>query len=433
MSTQLAQIAKKAKLDRKVRFTSLAHLLTPEFLKETWAMMNRRGASGIDGESTKQFESGLEQRVQGICARLKAGAYRAPPVRRVEIPKGPGKSGTRPLGIPTVEDRLLQRAVARVLEAVFEADFCDFSYGFRPGRSPHHALQALRLQVVTKKVSHVYEADIRGYFNHVNHQWLRQMVAHRIADPVILSLIGKWLNAGAMQDGVLIRTEEGTPQGGPISCVLANIYLHYTLDLWFEKKFKPQCRGESYLVRFVDDFVVSFQYRRDAEDFRRQLGERFARFNLELAEEKTRLLLFGRFAAERRSVHGQKPETFEFLGFKHVCGTDRSGKFALIRIPSVKSCRKFLARTHQWLTEHMHWKRRAQQWHLQRMLRGFYQYFGLHHCQKKLGWILEEVKLQWRRTLRHQSQRHVLYWCYLKSRSWFELPSPPKRALHPTV
>jgi RNA-directed DNA polymerase len=433
VSTQLAQIAKKAQLDQKVRFTSLAHLLTPEFLKETWGMMNRRGASGIDGETTRQFESGLEDRVQEICVRLKAGAYRAPPVRRVEIPKGPGKSGTRPLGIPTVEDRLLQRAVARILEAIFEADFCDFSYGFRPGRSPHHALQALRLQVVTKKVSHIYEADIRGYFNHVNHQWLRQMVAHRIADPVILGLIGKWLKAGAMHNGVIIRTEEGTPQGGPISCVLANIYLHYTLDLWFEKKLKPRCWGEAYLVRFVDDFVVSFQYRQDAEDFQRLLRERFARFNLELAEEKTRLLLFGRFAAERRSAQGQKPETFEFLGFKHVCGVDRSGKFALIRIPSVKSCRKFLARTHQWLTEHMHWKRRDQQRHLQTMLRGFYQYFGLHHCQKKLGWILQEVKLQWRRTLRHQSQRHVLYWCYLKSRSWFELPSPPKGSLHPMV
>jgi RNA-directed DNA polymerase len=354
VSTQLPQIAKKAKLDRKVRFPSLAHLLTPEFLKETWGKMNRRAASGIDGESTKQFESGLEQRVQEICARLKAGAYRAPPVRRVEIPKGPGKTGTRPLGIPTVEDRLLQRAVARILEAIFEADFCDFSYGFRPGRNPHHALQALRLQIVTKKVSHVYEADIRGYFNHVNHQWLQQMVAHRIADPVILSLIGKWFKAGAMHNGVIIRAEEGTPQGGPISCVLANIYLHFTLDLWFEKKCKPRCRGEAYLVRFVDDFVVSFQYRLDAEDFQRQLRERFARFNLELAEEKTRLLLFGRYAVERREACGQRPETFEFLGFKHVCGVDRSGKFALIRLPSVKSCRKVLSRTHEWLVGHLH-------------------------------------------------------------------------------
>lgn len=433
MSTQLAQITKKAKLDRKVRFTSLAHLLTPEFLKETWGMMNRRGASGIDAESTEQFASELEQRVQEICARHKAGAYRAPPVRRVDIPKGPGKVGTRPLGIPTVGDRLLQRAVARILEAIFEADFCDFSYGYRPGRNPHHALQALRLQIVTKKVSHVYEADIRGYFNHVSHSWMRRMVAQRIADPVILSLVGKWLKAGAMQNGVLIRSEEGTPQGGPISCVLANIYLHYALDLWFEKKFKPRCGGEAYLVRFVDDFVVCFQYRLDAEDFQKRLRERLARFDLELAEEKTRLLLFGRFAGERRAAYGQKPDVFEFLGFKHVSGVDRSGRFALIRLPSVKSCRKFLARVHEWLVRHMHWRRRAQQKQLSSMLLGFYQYFRLHHCQRRLDWVRHEVQLQWRRILRQQSQRHRVHWSYLASREWFKLPLPPRRTLHPTI
>jgi group II intron reverse transcriptase/maturase len=337
------------------------------------------------------------------------------------------------LGIPTVEDRLLQKAVARILEAIFEADFCDFSYGYRPGRSPHHALRALRVQIVTKKVSHVFEADIRGYFNHVCHSWLQKMVRERIADPVILSLIGKWLKAGAMQNGVVVRSEEGTPQGGPISCILANIYLHFTLDLWFERKFKPRCQGEAHLVRFVDDFVVSFQYLTDAEDFERKLRERFAGFNLELAEEKTRLLLFGRFAAERRARYGQRPDTFEFLGFKHVSGTDRGGQFAVIRLPSVKSCRKFLSRTHEWLHQHMHWPRRAQQRHLSQMLQGFYQYFRLHHCQEKLDWIRHEVQLQWRRTLSQQSQRHRLHWSYLSTREWFKLPLPPRRTLHPEV
>src|SRR5215471_623733 len=313
MSTQLGQIAKKAKSDRKVRFTSLAHLLTPEFLRETWKQMNRRGASGIDGETTKEFEQQFDTRVQELCERLKRGAYRAPPVRRVEIPKGPGKVGTRPLGIPTVEDRLLQRAVARILEAVFEADFLECSYGFRPGRNPHHALQALRVQIVTKKVGQVFEADIRSYFTRINHQWLRKMVAHRIADPVILGLIGKWLNAGAMQDGVVIRTEEGTPQGGPISPVLSNLYLHFVLDLWFEKKIKPQCRGEAYLLRFADDFVVSFQFRQDVDHFQQKVRKRFAEFGLELAEEKTRRILFGRFAGVTCLRHGLgRPETFEF-------------------------------------------------------------------------------------------------------------------------
>jgi RNA-directed DNA polymerase len=411
----------------------LAHLLTPEFLKETWGTINRKGASGVDGESIGHFESELEQRIQEICVQLRAGAYRAPPVRRVEIPKGPGKTGTRPLGIPTVADRLLQKAVARILSAIFEADFCDFSYGYRPGRSPHHALRALREQIRLGWVNYVLEADIRGYFNHVSHSWMQEMVRQRIADPVILSLIGKWLKAGVMQDGAILRSEEGTPQGGPISCILANIYLHFSLDLWFQKRFKPQCRGEAYLVRFVDDFVVSFQYRADAEEFQRQLRDRFARFNLELAEEKTRLLLFGRFAAETRRRKNQKPETFEFLGFKHVCGTDRSERFAVVRIPSVKSCRKFLAGVHEWLRQHKHWSRREQQSHLRAMLQGFYQYFGLHHCQKKLSWIYREVTCQWRRTLCQQGQRHKLHWSYLETRDWFKLPLPPHRAAHPMV
>jgi RNA-directed DNA polymerase len=316
MSTQLSQIAKRAKLDRKARFTSLAHLLTPEFLKETWGKMNRRASGGVDGQSAQQFERELGTHVEEICAQLKAGSYRAPPVRRVDIPKGPGKVGTRPLGIPTAADRLLQRAVARILEAVFEADFLDCSHGFRPGRNPHHALQALREQIVLKKVMQVFEADIRSYFTRINRQWLRKMVAHRIADPVILSLIGKWLNAGAMKDGIVIHTEEGTPQGGPISPVLSNVYLHFLLDLWFEKKIKPACRGEAYLVRFADDFVATFQYREDVDRFQTKVRERFAEFGLELAEEKTRGILFGRFAAITRQRYGQgRPETFEFLGF----------------------------------------------------------------------------------------------------------------------
>jgi len=431
MSTQLGQIAKKAKLDRTVRFTSLAHVLTPSFLKETWRMMNRHAASGIDGQTTGQFASEIEQRVEEICQQLKAGAYRAPPVRRVEIPKGPGKSGTRPLGIPTVADRLLQRAVARILEAVFEADFLDCSFGFRPGRNPHHALQALRLHIVTGKVSHVFEADIRSYFTRIDHQWLRRMVAHRIADPVILQLIAKWLKAGAMQDGVYIPAGEGTPQGGPISPVLSNLYLHFTLDLWFEKKFKPQCRGEAYLVRFADDFVGCFQFQGDAQRFQHQLRERFARFNLEMAGEKTRMLLFGRFAAATRGKQGQRPETFEFLGFKHVCGVDRSGRFALIRIPSIKSCKKFLARTREWLLEHRHWKRREQQQQLTAMLRGFYQYFALHHCDRKLHWIRHEVQRQWRQALQRRGQRRRWSWEQLGQRPWFELPFA--RNLHPTV
>ena len=432
MSTQLSQIAKRAKMDRTVWFTSLAHLLTPDFLKETWGKMNRRASGGVDGVSAEQFEGELGTQVEAICAQLKAGVYRAPPVRRVEIPKGPGKVGTRPLGRPTAADRLLQRAVARILEAVFEADFLECSYGFRPGRNPHHALQALREQIVTKKVMQVFEADIRSYFTRINRQWLRKMVAHRIADPVILGLIGKWLNAGAMHDGVVIHAEEGTPQGGPISPVLSNLYLHFVLDLWFEKKIKPRCQGEAYLVRFADDFVVSFQFRDDADRFQQAVRKRFAEFGLELAEEKTRRILFGRFAAATQLRHGRKrPDTFEFLGFKHVCGTDRSGRFALVRIPSAKSCRKFLARSREWIFKHRHWRRWEQQEHLTKMLRGFYQYFGLHHCERKLMWVRQHVQRQWLRALNSRGQRRRTNWTRLRDRTWFKLLFPAN--LHPTV
>src|SRR3989442_8971083 len=277
MFTKLEQIEAKAKADRTFRFTSLAHLLTPAFLIETWRQMNRRGASGVDGETTTEFERELETRVQDICARLKAGTYRAPPVRRVEIPKGPGKVGTRPLGIPTVGDRLVQRAVARIVEAVFEADFLDCSYGFRPGRSAHQALRTLRATLVTKKVRHLYEADIRGYFNHINHQWLKRMVAHRVADGVILRLIGKWLRAGVMQDGVVVRTEAGTPQDGPLSPLLANVYLHFVLDLWFEKKVRRWVKGEGDLIRVADAFLARFPYQPGAGGVRPLLRERVLR------------------------------------------------------------------------------------------------------------------------------------------------------------
>lgn len=428
MSTRLDGIAAKAQAEPKVRLTALAHLLTPEFLMETWRQMNRRGASGVDGVTTREFEQDLERRCHDTVGRLKASRYQALPVRRVEIPKGGGK--TRPLGIPTVEDRLVQRAVARILEAVYEADFLPCSYGFRPGRNAHQALRALRTQVIAGKVRHVYETDIRGCFNHINHQWLMRMLSLRIGDPVILRLIGKWLRAGVMIGGVVVRTEEGTPQGGPISPILANVYLHHVLDLWFERRFRRKCQGEAHMTRFADDFVVCFQYKRDAERFGGQVVERMGEFGLELAEEKTRLLLFGRFARERKAEFGEKPETFDFLGFKHVCGVGRNGEFTLVRLPSTKSCRKFLDRVHAWVTTHRHWKRRDQQAHLTRMLSGFYQYFGLYHCLPKLKWIRREVRMQWVRALRRRSQRHRLYWTYLRSRSWFELPYP--RLIHPT-
>ncbi len=300
MSTQLVQIAKKAQLDRKVRFTSLTHLLTPEFLKETWKTINRHGASGVDGESIEQFESELEQRVKEICAQLRAGAYRAPPVRRVEIPKGPGKSGTRPLGIPTISDRLLQKAVARILGAIFEADFCDVSYGYRPARSPHQALHALREQIRLGWVNYVYEADIRGYFDTVRHSILLDKIAKRIQDPKVMHLVKQILKAAG---------KIGVPQGGPFSPLAANIYLT-EIDWMFDTIRRETAQGPYEAVnyhRFADDLVITVSghstKRGWAERALQRLEEQLTRLGVTLNREKTKI------------VDTLKGEAFGFLGF----------------------------------------------------------------------------------------------------------------------
>jgi RNA-directed DNA polymerase len=429
MKTKLERVAVKAKFDHSVQFTSLAHLLTPEFLKETWQKMNKKGAAGVDRKTIKEYETNLDARITDLHQRLKGRSYQAPPVRRVWIPKENGKE--RPLGIPTVEDRLVQAAVARILSAIYEPSFLDFSYGYRPRRSAHDALKALRKHLVCGKVMQIFEADIKSYFDRVNHDWMRRMLRHRIGDPVLLRLIDKWLRAGVMDNGLKIATEEGVPQGGPISCILSNIYLHYVLDLWFERRVKPACKGETHLVRYVDDFVAGFQYMGDADQFGLWLTERFSKFNIELAPEKTRRITFGRFAKERLSKIGQKPESFTFLGFDHICGTDREGKFAVIRLPSRKSCRRFLKRVKKWLKDHMHWKVREHQQRLSSMLRGFYQYYSLPHCGGRLYVIHGQIERYWRRTLIRRSQRSKTHWSYLTKQSWFSLPTPI--SLHPDV
>jgi group II intron reverse transcriptase/maturase len=303
MTTQLNKVAEKAKEEPKLRFNSLAHLLTPEFLQASWQMLNKRGAAGVDGETIRQYEAKLEANVSELHTRLRAGQYKAPPVRRVEIPKGDGK--VRMLGIPTVEDRLLQAAVARILSAIYEPIFLDCSYGYRPKRSAHDAVKCLRSHLIGGKVMQIFEADIRAYFDRVNHNWLRQMLRERISDPVLLRLIDKWLRAGVMDNGLKRETESGVPQGGPISCILSNIYLHYVLDLWFEKRVKLACNGQAHLVRYVDDFVACFQYKVDAGKFETWLRVRSSKFNIELAEEKTRCIMFGRFAKERLKDTGR--------------------------------------------------------------------------------------------------------------------------------
>lgn len=422
MSTKLSRIAEVASQRKSERFTSLAHLLDEEFLRQTWQTINKKGVAGVDRVTIEEYESDLHGNIKELVTRLKTGKYQATPSLMVEIPK---EGGTRNLSIPAVEDRLLQKGVSRILEAIFEQDFQDCSYGFRPGLGPHKALKSLRQQIVANKTMWVYEVDIKGYFNNMNRDWLLKMLKERISDPVILRLISKWLRAGALRDGILIVNRNGAPQGGPISCVLSNIYLHFVLDLWFKRCVKPRLKGQSKLVRFVDDFVICFEKFHDATRVKEILGRRLGKFGLEIAPEKSKLICFGRFARERKERQGEKTETFTFLGFKHVCGIDRSKRFCLVRIPNTKSCSKFLQKTKAWLWKHMHFNVRQHQEKLRQMLLGFYNYFGLTHCCHKLSLVRRCVRRQWKRVLSRRSQKGPYkYWSFLAKQEWFQLPNP---------
>src|ERR1700738_2064859 len=328
----LERVRQAAKQDKKLRFTALLHhIYDPERLREAYFSLKKEAAPGVDGETWRHYGETLEDTLQDLSHRLKRGAYRAKPVRRVYIPKADGRQ--RPLGVTALEDKVVQRAAVEVLNAIYETDFLGFSYGFRPGRNQHQALDALYTGLLTRKVNWVLDLDIRGFFDGLSHEWLVKFVEHRIADRRVVRLIQKWLNAGVLEEGKRIRVEEGTPQGGSASPLLANIYLHYVFDLWVQAWRRKQAHGDMVVVRFADDLVLGFQYKSDAERFWKELAERFRKFQLELHPEKTRLLEFGRFAADNRQRRGQrKPVTFNFLGFTHICGKRRSnGRFTVLR------------------------------------------------------------------------------------------------------
>jgi group II intron reverse transcriptase/maturase len=408
MTQSLRRLARKAKEEPQLQFTAIAHLLTQEVYWAAWRRLRKGASTGVDGVTTAAYAANLAENLRALQARVKAKEYRPQPVRRVSIPKEGGES--RPIGIPTLEDKLVQGAVRIVLEAVYEQDFQPCSFGFRPGRSPQQALAALEQALLRQKVSYVLDIDIRRFFDTMDHGHLLRFVQHRVKDRSLLRLLRGWLRAGVLEAGQVAASETGTPQGGVISPLLANIYLHYVLDLWAERRMRKALRGDLVLVRYADDVVAGFQYREDAEAFQRALATRLAQFGLVLNAAKTRLLEFGRFARERAARHGRKPETFDFLGFTHICGRSRLGRFRVRRKTSRKRLRRFLTATGQWCKVNRHVPVRDQWAILCGKLRGHYQYYGVAGNRDALQVVYERVVRAWRQWLNRRSQRARMHW-----------------------
>jgi len=405
LRSALERVRQAAKRDREGQLTTLwHHVYNIDRLREAYFGLKRKAAPGVDGETWQTYGQGLERSLQDLSERLKRGAYRARPVRRVTIPKPDG--GQRPLGVVTLEDKIVQRATAEVLNAVYEVDFLGFSYGFRPGRSQHDALDAVSVGIEHRRVDWVLDADIRGFFDTIDHEWLMKFVDHRIADKRVQRHIKKWLNAGVLDGEEWHLAKEGTPQGGSISPLLANIYLHYAFDLWAHQWRKRHCRGDMIVVRYADDIVMGFQHRSDAERFMLELAERLRGFGLSLHPDKTRLLEFGRFAAERRNRRGTgRPETFNFLGFTHICGKKRNGKFTVRRKTQASRRRGKLKALRSELRRRMHKAiPEVGRW-LTQVLVGHYRYYGVPGNIKALSGVRTRVYWMWRWILRRRSQK----------------------------
>jgi group II intron reverse transcriptase/maturase len=428
VSPVLAWVREKARKDKKAKFTALFHHLDPNRLRNAFERLNRRAAPGVDGEVWEEFGKHKEARIKSLFERLQAGTYRAQPARRVYIPKPDGRQ--RPLGIAALEDKIVQGAVVEVLNAVYEEDFRGFSYGFRPGRSPHQALDAWAVAVTQKKVNWVIDLDIRSFFDRLDRDWLIKLLRHRVADPRMLRLIQKWLRAGILEHGQWKPTETGSPQGATVSPLLANVYLHYVLDLWADHWRRHHATGEVVIVRFADDAVLGFKKEKDARCFLEQLRERMAKFQLELHPEKTRLVRFGRFAAGNGQRDGRrKPGTIDFLGFTHICGRTRSGKFLLKRQTITKRMRAKLREIKDELKRRRHDPIPEQGRWLRQVVVGHFNYYGVPTNSRSLRTFRFAVERHWLRSLWRRSQRRRLTWkrmCRFSNR-WL----PPVRVCHP--
>ena len=421
---RLAWVKEAAERSRQTRFTTLLHHIDEEALARAFARLKRRAAPGVDGMTVADYEQGLAERLRELCERVQSGRYRPLPVRRTYIPKADG--GQRPLGVPALEDKIVQGAVAEMLSAIYEADFLDCSYGFRPGRSAHQALRAVHDAIMTERVNWVLEADIRKFFDSVDHQWLSRMLAQRIADPRILRLISLWLRAGILEEAVFSDTVEGTPQGAGISPLLANIFLHYALDLWVAQWSRQRATGRMRLVRYADDFIVTFERRAEAQAMAAALADRLAKFGLRLHEGKTRLIEFGRFAeADRRQRGETRPATFDFLGFTHYCGKTRDGRFiAKCRTQRQRKIRK-LKELRQEMRRRMHRPLGEQQQWLSSVLRGHYAYYGITGNYRSLAVFFGQVLEGWIRALRRRGQRPHMPWeRFHRILEAFPLPEP---------
>lgn len=425
METKLTRITELAKSDRKMVFTSLVHLLNEENLKQCHYELPNGKATGTNGVTKAEYGKDLDQNIRDLVERLKRKAYRPVPVKRTYIDK-PGTKMKRPLGIPDHEDKIVQSAITKIFNAIYENDFLDCSFGFRPNRSCHDALKVLNVYIEKRRTNYVVDADIKGFFDNVNHEWMMEFLRHRINDPNLLRIIARFLKGGYMEEGKYFATDRGTPQGGVISPILANVYLHYAFDLWFEKTVRKQCRGEAYMVRYADDFVCCFQYREDAESFYSALVHRLQKFGLEIAKEKSSIIKFGRFARRdcRRDDDG-KPPTFDFLGFTHYCSESKNGFFRLKRKSSRKKVNAKLKKQKEWLKSNRTMDIKLIMEKLRRSLTGYYNYYCITDNTKTVGIFLDRIKGLLFKWMNRRSQRKSFTWdkfnLFLKK---YPLPKP---------
>jgi RNA-directed DNA polymerase len=403
MSTKYTRIAELAKKDKGMKFFSIAHLLTQVALYDAFQSLRKEASAGMDGVTYAEYEVDIWENIRKLHDRLRNGQYRAQPLRRAFIPKDDGRN--RPIAIPSLEDKIVQRATVELLNTIYEQDFLECSYGFRPGRGAQEALDEVGRVICMRPISTVLEADIKSYFDAIVKDLLVEMVEKRVTDGRILRLIGKWINVGVIEDGRLLVSETGTGQGQVISPLLANIYLHYVLDQWFEKEVKPRLKGEAYEIRYADDFILCFQLRDDAERVLDVLTKRFAKYGLTLHPDKTRLIAFGRQAlAESEKPGGRKPVTFDFLGFTHICKRSRKGKFMIHVRTMRKRLRRSLTKVRAWCRLHLHDPVEEQQQALNRKLQGHYQYYGRPTNYRSLWEFYRTVRRSWKYWLNRRTR-----------------------------